>query len=161
MLATPAYATGTVGSVILVDWRRQPTKSAVQTVEKVIATLLSERPGKIGLLVVVRLDNPAPDAEARDAFAQSMKAHSDRVYGSTMTIEGGGLRAAANRAVLTAITLLGDISPIPKVCSSIEEAANLLTRMSAEANGAGSLVAADVVTAFSDLKTHENARAPV
>lgn len=154
VLATAAYATGTVGSVVLVDWRKQPTKPAVETVERVIVQLLAEKPGKIGLLVVVRLDNPAPDAAARDAFAQSMKGHSDRIYGSTMTIEGGGLRAAANRAVLTAITLLGDVSPVPKICSSIDEASTILARMADDANGAGSLSISDVTAAFAEMRTH-------
>jgi hypothetical protein len=155
MVATPAYAAGTVGNVVLVDWRHQPTKAAILEVDPVIATLLADTEAKIGLLVVVRFDNPAPDHEARLAFAAAMKTHASRIYGSTITIEGEGLRATANRLVLMAIALLGNVTPVPKVCGSVPEAAVWLSELSDQANGLHSVSVAAVSAAFNEMKRHE------
>jgi hypothetical protein len=153
------FAAATFDNIVLVEWRAAPTKAAVLQIEQTIEALIHEDPRKIGFFVYIPLGNPAPDAAASEAFARTMKVNGNRIAGSALVIEGAGLRAIANRAVLTGIMLMGDVSPVPKVCSTVEEAAEYLTRLTAAANGA-SVEANQVVSGFSQLRTFR-ARAAV
>ena len=147
----PNFNCGTVGNVVLVNWIDRPTKAAALRIETVLEGLLADYPGKVGFLVFIPEGSPAPDAEGRDEFARVMRGHSDRISGSALVLEGTGLRAAASRAVVTAITLIGDVTPTPRVCATVGEAAQHLVRLIDEPGGPG-LVAADIDAAIQQLR---------
>lgn len=146
------YLAGSVGNVALVYWKSKPTKQAVARVATVFDSVLSDTRTKGAFLVIVDKVVSPPDADARDAFAASMRGHAGNIFGSCLVIEGSGIRSAALRAVTTAITLIGDVNPTPKVCASVEVAAQTLQKLaSAESTLVPSV--ADIVAAYDTLRT--------
>jgi hypothetical protein len=151
VLSGSNFAAGTADNIVFIEWRGRPTKDAVLKIEVSIEGLITEEPGKVGFLVFIPAGNEAPDADARDAFARTMKARASRIVGSALVIDGTGLRSAANRAVLTAITLIGDVNPIPKVCATPAIAAEHLSTLLNGANGSR-LLPAEIVASLSQLR---------
>lgn len=127
------YSVGSRGNVIVVHWRSRPTLSAVLRIREVIDRVLETQPGGIGFLAIADTEVSAPDGETRDEFARVMRERADRILGSAMVIDGTGLKAAAARVVVAAITLLGDLNPVPQVCATIDDAATTLVRLLREA----------------------------
>lgn len=145
------YRAGTVANVVIVYWSATATKASVLEVEGLLAALVAAQPGPVGFLVGVPQGTSAPDAATRDAFANSMKGHAGRLRASALLIEGTGLRPAANRAVITAISLLGDLSPMPHVCATAREAAGFLARQLDPV--ASAALAVDIEEAYQQLAT--------
>ncbi len=107
VVSEAGYCAGNYGNVVVVEWRDRPTKAAVDRVSVIVEELLAAQDGPIAFLVIARGNGAAPDTDARDGFAKTMKSHADRIAGAVLVIEGTGLRSAAVRAVATAISLLG------------------------------------------------------
>lgn len=124
-----SYSVGCAGNLIVVNWRARPDQAAVKRIEAVLDAFLEQQPSGVGFLAMTDVDSPAPDGPARDAFASVMKARASRIVGSAMIIEGSGLRSAAARVVVAAITLLGDLRPVPQVCANIDDASTTLARL--------------------------------
>lgn len=140
------YSVGSKGNVILVHWRDRPTRPAVLRIGEIIDQVLASQDAGIGFLAMADIEVSAPDGDTRDAFARLMRERADRILGSSMVIEGTGLKAAAARVVVAAITLLGDLNPVPQVCAHVDEASETLVSL---LRGAGHppLTAAEIAAA--------------
>lgn len=145
------FRAGSIGNVAIVYWKSKPTKQAVTRVATVFDRVLSDTRTKGAYLVIVDKAVSPPDADARDAFAASMRNHAGNIFGSCLVIEGSGIRSAALRAVTTAITLIGDVNPTPKVCASVEVAAQSLQKLAANESTLVPPVT-DIVAAYDALR---------
>lgn len=145
------FRAGSVGNVAIVYWKTKPTEQAVARVETIFDRVLTGSRSKGAYFVVVDKDASPPDTDARNAFAASMRKHSANIFASYLVIEGSGIRAAAMRAVTTAISLIGDVNPMPQVCATVEGAAETLEKFAtSEGTSAPSVTA--IVAACNTLR---------
>lgn len=153
VMSEPGFCAGTFGNVVMVEWRERPRKEAIDAISKMLDDLIQSEKGKVAFLAVASLSVGPPDTTARDAFADTMARHADRLAGSVLVIESTGLRSAALRAVASAISLLGGAGSMPQPFATVKEAAEHLANI-LSASKASAPEPRALVEALKELRAH-------
>lgn len=99
-------AVATHGRMMQIMWRGQTTVEAVHRARQILLGLVADRPTALGLMQVVELNSPPPDAAAREALADLLAAGKGFITCSSLVYPGTGFWAAAARAFVTGLTML-------------------------------------------------------
>jgi len=116
--------------VFFLVWRGPATVPRAKRVAEFFGAFSNARPGGVGLMTVVNPEAPPPVGEAREIFAQTMRAASTKVRVSSYYIPIEGFKGAAIRGALTGLNLLARNPFSTRAFLTIPEAANwFATRM--------------------------------
>lgn len=94
-----------LGEVLVLHYRETPTLRTVEEVEHRVKEVLATR-DRIGILVVIRENQPVPDGATRAGIAELLARYAAHAIAVAQVPRGSGFMAAAIRAVLTSMTLL-------------------------------------------------------
>jgi hypothetical protein len=111
------------GEVCIAIWRHKPHQMTFGIQRSMLARTVATYPAKAKFLCVVESGAPAPDDDVREASADMVNEHGDKLSKVACVIEGDGLRAAANRAVLAAMSLFVQSPVATKFFGSVDSAA--------------------------------------
>ena len=87
---TPTHIIATQGDLEIVIWRGSTTLDAVETIRTSLGELTRSYPKGIGVLQVVEVTAPPPDAAARNALSNVLRGAGKAVRGSAIVFEGTG-----------------------------------------------------------------------
>lgn len=96
----------TIGPVCIVVWRENVTAERFRRQELALQDVVRRYPREAGFLCVVEAGTTPPDERLRNASAEMIDAHGDRLRCLACVIEGSGFRAALTRSALSGIALL-------------------------------------------------------
>jgi len=114
------------GETCIAIWRHKPQQMTFGIQRSMLDRTVAAHPGKAKFLCVVEPDAPAPDDDVREASADMVNEHGDKLIKVACVIEGDGLRATANRAVLAAMSLFVRSPVATKFFGSVGSAARWL-----------------------------------
>jgi hypothetical protein len=131
------HIAGTFRSLGVFIWRYETTPAAVRLGAAMMSDLYERFPGEpFGLLQVVETSASMPDADARAALTDLLKAGSKLLVCSSVTFEGTGFKAAAVRAVVAGLTFAASPGFPHRILATVDQAATwkagILSRVSAE-----------------------------
>jgi hypothetical protein len=128
------------GETCIAIWRSKPHQMTFGIQRSMLDRTVAAHPGRAKFLCVVEPDAPAPDDDVREASADMVNEHGDRLSKVACVIEGDGFRAVANRAVLAAMSLFVRSPVATKFFGSVDSAACWLM----EAEGRAAAVALEL-----------------
>jgi hypothetical protein len=104
--ATVNHALAHFDDVFVVIWRVLTTVEGSRDIERECTKFVSARPGGIGILVIVEPGALMPEAPARKAVAEFLRASSSFLHACVVVFEGDSLHASAVRSVATGLSML-------------------------------------------------------
>lgn len=146
---TPTHIIATQGDLEIVIWRGSTTLDAVETIRTSLGELTRSYPKGIGVLQVVEVTAPPPDAAARNALSNVLRGAGKAVRGSAIVFEGTGFKMAAVRAIVTGLTMLARPEFPHVVFADLHEAS---AWVAAYLSGAGSGRDVTIWSAVSELR---------
>lgn len=125
---TSDYALANWRNVLMVVWRKNTTRAAVNDTSIWCDRLAVPWPDGVFLLTIIQQGAAPPSPDARRALASYMKS-CPYIVGSAVTIEGKGFRSALVRGVVTSLSLLAE-QPFPHQVCPLPAAVELFAAIS-------------------------------
>jgi hypothetical protein len=126
---TPNITIARLGDTMLIaHWRGTPDLADVEKVGEVTEAYRNTIDKSILELVVIDAHVSVPSDEIRQILVRRMQARDLRTTGTAIVYEGTGFYAAAIRSVLTAMQLTSKRRSPMRVFSTVEEAAQYLSK---------------------------------
>lgn len=148
------HVTGHVGPVFIAIARGPLTLAVHEAMQHDTEELIA-RFGECGYMTIIEEGCPAPPEDVRNASMKFMQRLGPKLVGVAAVIEGGGLRSATIRAVMTGITLFTRAAQPTKHFADIAAASDWLAQ---ELKTANKPVPANTITGAVDRLRRSTAR---
>jgi hypothetical protein len=138
----PDVKVGRVRDIAVIRWRATPTLPTVSAMDLALTRAIADfGGGPCHIMPVIDADQPSPGVDARNALARVVEQQDRHVRSVAYVVLGAGIRAAAQRGVITALVLVARPSHTTKVYATVEEAVNALAARYPESAASGDIAA--------------------
>jgi hypothetical protein len=139
-------------NIMIFVWRGATKADTVDEHRRYVDNHIAKARGPLSIFVVTEPQVEIPDSATREKLAALLQAAAPVGRGAALVYEGAGFRGAAVRGIATALNALAR-QPYPyKSFGTVEEGANWLVPIHADAKS-GPMRAADLVGVVAPLRT--------
>jgi hypothetical protein len=116
--------------VVIAYSRKSPVAGDfLHVAQKVNAYAAAHYPGNLCLLVMISVDEPPPNEEARREIMGMFSAIKPSLVGVVLVVEGEGFAASAKRSFITVVSMTPTIPFTTRVAGTPSEGARKLVRL--------------------------------
>jgi hypothetical protein len=152
----PLHCIAMFHDLLLSISRGEPSLHFLQLAGRLIREQAERWPDKIGVMIVISADAPAPSEEARAHVRKAYPEFSRMLAGMVRVIEGEGFIAAAKRSAVAIIDLAMRLQCPTKVMGNVHEAGMWIMRQMGPADHRR-YTALDIVAAVRELRARHDA----
>lgn len=122
-----AHAVARFRNVLATVWRDESSVKAAEDIGEQYRRAMTGAGERFAIVVVIEAQTPLPGDDVRRTVLEVMERHASSIACMTAVLEVSGLRGAAMRSVLAALSLASRAPYLTKICATVTEAAEWIS----------------------------------